>query len=109
MRLPYLTRFWDVTPVTIHITDGFTEDGKPVEALTYTGKCNYSEKAKTVRQSDGTLVQLAASLTIGGDIAPEVPVLAGNVEVSGRTWSIATAGRPRNPDGTVNHTELGLN
>lgn len=109
MKLPYLARLWDVTPVTVHITNGFTEGGEPKEAATYTGKCNYSEKAKTVRQGDGTLIQLNASLTIGGDIAPSVPVLAGSVDIAGRTWNIVTAGRPRNPDGTVNHTELGLN
>ena len=108
MKLPYLTRLWDVTPVVVHITDGMTEGGSPQEVAAYTGLCNYSEKAKTVRQTDGTLIQLAASLTIGCDIAPAVPVITGSVEVAGRTWQIATAARPRNPDGTVNHTALGL-
>lgn len=107
MRLPYLPA-WDVTPVMVHITDGIAESGVPLEITTYTGLCNYSERAKTVRQADGTLIQLAASLTIRGDIAPEAPVITGSVDVSGRTWSIATAARPRNPDGTVNHTALGL-
>ena len=109
MKLPYFTRLWDVVPVIVHLTDGFDENGAPKEAAAYTGKCNYSEKVKTIRQSDGTLIQLAASLTIGGDIAPDLPVLTGSAEVYGRTWNIVTAARPRNPDGTVNHTELGLN
>lgn len=108
MKLPYLARLWDVTPVVVHITNGFTEGGEPKEAAAYAGRCNYSEKAKTIRQADGTMIQLNAFLTIGEDIAPDVPVLAGSVEVGGRAWQIATAARPRNPDGTVNHTELGL-
>lgn len=108
MKLPYLTRLWDVTPVVVHITDEYDKNGVPKEIAIHTGKCNFSEKAKTIRQTDGTLIQLAASLTIGGDIAPDTQVLAGSVEVSGRVWKIATAARPRNPDGTVNHTELGL-
>ena len=109
MKLPYFKALWDVTPVVVHITDGFDASGAPQEAATFTGKGNYAEKAKTLRQSDGTLIQLAASLTICGDIAPAVPALTGSVEVGGRTWQIVTANRPRNPDGTVNHTELGLN
>ena len=108
MKLPYPTRLGDVTPVVVHITDGVTEGGAPQEVVTYTGLCNYFEKAKTVHQSDGMLIQLQASLTIGGDIAPNVPVITGSVEVSARTWQIAIAARPRNPDGTVNHTALGL-
>lgn len=107
MRLPYFSA-WDVTPVVVHITDGIAEGGEPQEAATYTGLCNYAEKSKIVRAADGTLVQLAASLTIGGDIAPDVPVLNGSVDVAGRTWNITTSGRPRNPDGSVNHTALGL-
>ena len=108
MKTPYF-KVWDNVPVVIHVTDGFTEGGAPQEVVTYTGLCNYSEKAKTARQTDGTLIQLAASLTVGEDIAPSVPVLTGSVEVAGRTWNIATAARPRNPDGTVNHTALGMN
>lgn len=107
MRMPYF-KAWDTTPVTVHVTDGFSEGGEPSEIVTYTGKCNYSEKSKTVRQSDGTLIQLSAILTIGSDISPSVPVLTGSVDIVGRTWNIATAARPQNPDGTVHHTELGL-
>ena len=108
MKLPYLS-IWDNTPAVVHVTDGITEGGAAQEVVTYTGLCNYSEKAKTIRQQDGTLIQLAASLTIGEDIAPSVPVITGSVEVVGRTWQIATSARPRNPDGTVNHTALGMN
>ena len=107
MKMPYFKN-WDTTPVIVHVTDEFTEGGEPQEVATYTGPCNYSEKSKTVRQADGTLIQLAASLTIQGDIASAVPMITGSVDVAGRTWNIATAARPRNPDGTVNHTALGL-
>lgn len=108
MRVPYIAQIWDTTPVTVRLTDGLTEGGAPQEAASYTGKCNFSEITKTKRQADGTLVQLAARLTIGGDIAPGLPVLTGCVEIGGRTWQIVTAARPRNPDGTVHHTALGL-
>jgi hypothetical protein len=107
MKLPYF-KAWDVTPIVVHITDGFTEGGVPNEVSTYTGTCNLSEKSKTVRQPDGTIIQLNATLTICGDIAPSVPVLTGIADIAGRSWNVATSARPRNPDGTINHTELGL-
>lgn len=108
MKMPYFKNAWDRTPCVVHITDGLTEGGVPQEVATYTGKCNFAEKVQIVRAADGTLVQLNASLTIGEDIAPAVPALNGSVDICGRSWNIATSGRPRNPDGTVNHTDLGL-
>lgn len=108
MKMPYFRNAWDKTPCVIHITDDVTENGAPQEVETYTGKCNFAEKSRIVRAADGTLVQLNASLMIGEDIAPSVPVLNGSVDIDGRTWNIITSGRPRNPDGTVHHTELGL-
>jgi hypothetical protein len=109
MKMPYF-RAWDVTPIEVHITQGLTPGGAQNEVEVYSGTCNYSEKVKIVRASDGTLVQLAASLTIGCDIAPGIETINGYVLVNGGThqWNIATAARPRNPDGSVNHTALGL-
>ncbi len=108
MRVPYIAQIWNTTPVTVHLTDGLDETGAPVEVAAYTGRCNFSETSKTIRQADGTLVRLTASLTIGGDIAPGISVLTGSVDIGGRTWQIASAARPRNPDGTVHHTALDL-
>lgn len=107
MKLPYL-KSWDRTPVIITITDGIASTGEPNEVASYTGKCNYSEKAKTVRNSDGQYIQLGAIITIGCDIAPSVPVLAGDVEIAGKVWKIFRGDRPRNPDQSVNHTRLEL-
>jgi hypothetical protein len=107
MKLPYLV-MWDNIPVSVSITEGLSEGGAPQEVANYTGKCNFREKTKTVRRPDGTLVQISGSLTVGCDIAPEVPAISGSVTVQGKTWMIASASRPRNPDGTVNHTKLEL-
>jgi hypothetical protein len=107
MRLPYL-KSWDNTPVVISITEGIGENGEPNVVATYTGNCCYNEKSKTVRTADGQLIQLNAVLTVGCDIASDVPVLAGEVEVAGKTWKIHSGSRGRNPDGTVHHTKLEL-
>ncbi|MFT9056111.1 MAG: hypothetical protein ABF449_05735 [Ethanoligenens sp.] len=108
MRVPYIARIWDTTLTVVHLTDGLSEDGVPNEIATYTGKCNFSEKSKTIRQSNGTLIRLSATLTIGADIAPTLPILTGSVDIGARTWQIVGADRPRNPDGTVHHTVLRL-
>lgn len=107
MKLPYL-RCWDNTPIKIYITDGISESGSPNVIATYDGKCNFNEKARTIRDSDGQLIQLTASLTVGKDIAPDAKVLTGYVEYRGKEWKIHTGTRPSNPDGSVNHTKLEL-
>ena len=43
-----------------------------------------------------------------GDIAPDRDVLAGSVEIGGKSWRIRSAMRGRNPDGSVNYTRLTL-
>ena len=108
MRLHYF-QTWDTTPVIVHITNGLDENGVPLEVVTYRGKCNYSEKSKTIRTADGQLIRLDASLTIGCDIAPDIQVITGYVEILNRSWNIASSARPRNPDGSVLFTELGMN
>jgi hypothetical protein len=110
MKFPYLKN-WDNNPFYVEITDGIDDNGAPKVVTTYTGLCNFSEKSKTIRDKDGQWVQLNASLMIGKDIAPEVPVLVGHVylpDSNGRQWKIWKGSRVRNPDGTVNHTVLEL-
>ena len=107
MKLPYL-RMWDNTPVTVSITQGTSEEGQPLVVSTYVGKCNYSEKTKYAQSSGGIWIRLAGTLTIGQDIVPEVPVLEGYVTLGSLTCKIYGGTRPRNPDGTVNHTRLEL-
>lgn len=107
MKLPYFSA-WDVTPVAVSLTQGIDDNGAPLVVATYTGNCNFSEKAKTIRSADGQNVRLNGSLTIRGDIAPALGVLEGRVEINGADWNIYNGTRFRNPDGTVNHTKLEL-
>ncbi len=114
--------FADVTPAKVQITDGLDADGKPVVVLEWEGLCNYSEKERTVTDRDGHKIRLGAVLHTGHDIAATLygrsvygkdpygsrPIVSGKVEICGRVWNIYHASRPRNPDGTVNHTRLEL-
>ncbi len=107
MRLPYL-KSWDNTPFKVSMTEGIDDNGAPNVVGTYEGMCNYNEKTKTVRAADGQLIQLAAVLTVGCDIAPTLKNIEGEVEVAGKKWKIHTSSRGRNPDNTVHHTRLEL-
>lgn len=96
----------------IHIfieQEGLTEDGGPIPAIEGDFKCNYQDTAKTVLTPDGKQVQLSGVAMMPGDICPELPVISGGkVTIFGVKRDIFQANKARNPDGTVNFTELRL-
>lgn len=97
-------------PVQVWLTEGLEEDGAPAERLVFEGLCNYSEKARQVLDAERRLVRLEAVALMDGDIAPGMEQLEGYV----RIWhgkierAIYRSSRARNPDGTVNFTQLEL-
>lgn len=109
MIYPKLVREKDCK-TDIHIVlygEGTTEDGEPVIALDTDLKCNYQDKAKRVLTAEKVMIQLTAKAYFVGDIAPELSVISGGqVTVFGETRSIYQGTKARNPDGTVNFTEL---
>lgn len=108
-KLPYLDA-WDVTDATITLTGGMSEDGEPESLGAWTGKVNFSEKARKVQNADGAWVQLSAVIHVKGDILPGTVFREGVAEVDGYDHKFTIHGyhRPRNPDGSVNHTRLEL-
>ena len=108
IQLPYLDS-WDVTPCVITLSSGIGEDGGPEIAGTWEGKVNFSEKARRVQNKDGQWIQLAGVIHVKGDILPGVQFEEGIAEVKGYPKrKIIGYSRPRNPDGSVNHTRLEL-
>lgn len=77
-------------------------------AATLKLKCNWQDAPRQVLDAERRLIQLSGSALFSGDIAPEVDVLAGTVEIYGTTWTIHKGTKCRNPDGTVNYTKLEL-
>ncbi|MCI6603032.1 MAG: hypothetical protein MSC43_02385 [Clostridiales bacterium] len=109
-KLPYRS-VWDVTPCTIRLNaGGYTEDGEPMEAHSWTGKVNFSERAGRIQDKDGVWVKLSGVIHVKGDILPGVVFTEGTALVDGygREMKIVSYSRPRNPDGSVNHTRLEL-
>lgn len=85
---------------------GISEDGEPVSAFTAQGKCIFSEKAKRTIDSEGKQITLLGKVIVKGDIAPELKnVSDGAITINGHSYEIWAGYRPRNPDGTVHHTE----
>lgn len=87
--------------------EGISEYGEPLTPVAYSGKCNYQDKAKTVMTAEKKLVEITGSALFPGDICPELPVISGGTAVIyGAKRRILQGGKARNPDGTVNYTEV---
>lgn len=108
MKFPYLD-YWDNAKCRVSITGSEpSENGDFPELLSYEGNCNLSEKSRTVRNTNGEYVRLSCVIHIKGDIAPDLATFSGKVTVNGKEMLIETVDRPRNPDGSIHHTRLGL-
>lgn len=87
--------------------DGLNEYGEPIVALNYTGKCNYQDAAKTVLTSEKKLIEITGKALLPGDICPELPTISGgSAVIFGVERRILESRKARNPDGTVNYTEV---
>ena len=107
MKLQY-PKVLDKVPIVVSLTNGIGENGVPIVVATYSGKCYFHEKTKRIRNADGKLIELEGKAFFGCDIAPSVSLLEGYVRLPLKEFKIYKGSRPRNPDGTVHHTELEL-
>lgn len=89
--------------------EGVTEYGEPLPKYTYEGKCNYQDKAKVIYTAEKKLAQISGTIQLPGDICPELPVITtGIAMVYGVERNITEGRKSRNPDGSVNFTEVFL-
>lgn len=89
--------------------EGLSELGGPLAAAELDLKCNYQDSGKMVMTTDQKLVQLSGVALFPGDICPELPVISGGTAVVfGAERTIMQGIKARNPDGTINYTELRL-
>lgn len=96
------------TSCKVVLMDGTGENGAPKEVARLSLKCNWQDKPKQVLNAERQVIQLSGVALFDGDIAPQVDVLAGTVEIYGKEWTIHQGSKCRNPDGTVNYTRLEL-
>nr|DAQ23963.1 MAG TPA: Minor capsid protein [Caudoviricetes sp.] len=89
--------------------EGLNQYGEPLETIKFTGKCNYQDKARTVLTTEKKTVQVTGTALFPGDICPELPVISsGTVTIFGMKRRIEQGRKARNPDGSVNYTEVTL-
>lgn len=96
------------TDITISFDrEGLNEYGEPLETVNYSGKCNYQDKARTILTAEKKIVEITGTVLIPGDACPELPVISGgSAVVFGVERKIQRGTKARNPDGTVNYTEV---
>ena len=96
------------TDITVKLSkEGLNDYGEPLEPVRYEGKCNYQDKARTILTSEKKLVQITGSVLMPGDICPDIPVISGGEAiVFGAKRRVLEGRKARNPDGSVNYTEV---
>ena len=68
---------------------------------------NYQDSAQIIYTAQQKKVKVTGSILFDGDICPELPVISGGfVKLFGVRREIARGTKARNPDGTVNYTQL---
>ena len=89
--------------------EGLNEYGEEEAPVIFTGKCNYQDKARTVLTAQKKLIEITGSALFTGDPCPGLPVISGGrAVIHGKERRILQGQKHRNPDGTVNYTEVQL-
>lgn len=87
--------------------EGRNEYGEPFAPVQYEGKCNYQDCAKRILTDKKDLVEITGKALFPGDICPDLSVISsGTAVVYGVKRRIQQGRKARNPDGTVNYTEV---
>lgn len=96
------------TPIHIVIEcDELDRYGDPVTAFEADLKCNWQGSAKIILTSDQKYIRITGKAFFNGDICPDMAVIAsGHAIIFGERRNICDGIKARNPDGTVNYTEL---
>lgn len=96
------------TPIHLELEqEGLNEYGEPLEMVVFEGTCNYQDRARTVLTAEKKLVEITGRALLPGDVCPELPLISGGVaKVFDVPRRILQGTKARNPDGTVNYTEV---
>ncbi len=94
--------------ILVHLeSEEVNEYGQPKKILDLKLKGNFQDKARTILTAEKKLVEITGTAMFPGDIAPDWPTLSGGtVTVFGKERRIERGMKARNPDGTVNFSQL---
>ena len=98
------------TPVHVHLeSEELNNLGAPKYVFDADLMCNFQDKTKTILTAEKKLVQITGTALFPGDICPDLPVISGgSATVFGVKRRIEQGIKARNPDGSVNYTEVQL-
>lgn len=109
MKYPQLVPDW-VCTTPIHLKVGaeeLTEQGEPQTLFEADLMCNWQDSGRVTLTTEQRTVDISGRAYFNGDICPDVPnITCGSAEIFGETREILQGFKRRNPDGTVNHTEI---
>ena len=109
MKYPELVPDWVCkVPITVNIdSEELTEDGSPASVTTITAYCNWQDGGQAVLTGDEKIIDISGTAYFNGDIAPSLSnITGGDAVIFGEKREIRRGFKRRNPDGTVNHTEI---
>ena len=109
MKYPELVPDWVcTTPVTLTFElEEVDENGEPKVVATEELMCNYQDGGRAMLTEEQRVVDVSGTAYFNGDICPQIPnITSGHAVIFGEIREIAQGFKRRNPDGTVNHTEV---
>lgn len=109
MKYPQLVPEWVcTTPIDIYIEgEGLSVDGEPMTTQITGLLCNWQDGGEVFLSEEQKTIKIAGRAYFNGDIAPSMAnITSGYALVHGEQREILKGYKRRNPDGTVNHTEI---
>ena len=109
MKYPELVPDWVcTTPISLVIeSEELDEDGAPQTTELSGLYCNWQDGGTSLFTGEQKVIDISGRAYFNGDICPSIPnITAGEATINGELRQIAKGFKRRNPDGTVNHTEI---
>lgn len=107
MKYPRLIQDFGMIPCHLVIYGEDTgEYGEPIVILEKDAKCKFVYTESKTFETKKYSVQIKGKCYFDGDIAPEIYITDGYIEIEGRKRRIMDCIRGRNPDGSVNYTRI---
>lgn len=111
MKYPCLVlpQFCKTEAEVLIYSEELSEEGELEEKFHKHIKCNFQSKAYRVLDEHKSLITLSGKALFPGDLCPGVKeISSGAVKIDGVEYVLHKGSKVRNPDGTVNYTELEL-
>lgn len=91
--------------VVVNITDGYDDEGNPKVINILELKCNYTETVKNIRTDEGYKKQSIGRFLFDGNVYSQ-EAYTGFIVFNDTEREIISVFKGRNPDTTVNYTEI---